>query len=73
MFTTINDPKINIFLFFLILDGDVSSFQYRNGGVWLYLVCLIASKRGDRLALKNYGPLFIKVSIMLSPGISTAD
>lgn len=42
-------------------------------GVWLYLVCLIAFKSGDRFALKNSDPLFIKVSIMLSPGILTAD
>lgn len=40
LFSIINDPKINIFLF-LILHGSTSSFQYR---VWLYLVCLIALK-----------------------------
>lgn len=72
MFSTINDPKINTFLF-LILDSDVSSFQDRNRGAWLYLVCLIAFKRGDRLVLENHGPLFIKVSIMPSPSISTED
>lgn len=42
LFSIINDPKINIFLF-LILQGSISSFQY---GVWLYLACLIALKNG---------------------------
>ena len=74
MFRTINDPKINTFLFFfLILDVDASSFQYRNREAWLYLACLIAFKSRDRLAPRNHGPLFIKVSIMTGPGISTAD
>ena len=72
MFSTINDPKINTFLK-KILDGDASSFQYRNREAWLYLVCLIAFKSGNRLAPRNHSPLFIKVSIMPGPGISTAD
>lgn len=69
LFSIINDPKTNIFLF-LILHGSISSFQYR---VWLYLVCLIALKNKTGWLWKNYGPLFINVSIILSPGILTAD
>lgn len=34
--------------------------SHRNREAWLYLVCLIAFKSQDRLALRNHGPLFIK-------------